>query len=91
MHEKIEKCPDLPPAVEPYWIAYGELSGSRGYTECIPISEIKAYCDFYGIIEDEQRSFLLRFSSALNAELLEYKERKAEQERKRTKTMGKLK
>jgi len=81
----------LPEVCEPFWNAYGELSGSRGYSECIPVSEVKAYCEFYGITDDWCRAFLMAFSAELNCELLEYKERQREIEQSRNKIGRKTK
>ena len=80
LHEKIDKAPDLPEMAQPFWNAYGDLSGSRGYSECIPVSEIKAYCDFYGIKDSWCRDFLLYFCTELNKELLDYKDAQRKRE-----------
>jgi hypothetical protein len=85
LHERIEKAPELPPVAEPFWLAYGYLSGSRGYSECIPVSEVKAYCEFYGIKDSWCRDFLLYFCSELNKELLDYKDVERKREESKTK------
>lgn len=87
VHKVIANAPELPDNLDFAWNVYNDLSGCRNECDCIPISEIKAYCEFYGIADPLIRSFLARIITGLNREMVEYKEEK----RKREERVGKLK
>ena len=87
LHKKIDNAPDLPEVLEPFWQAYGQLSGSRGYCDCVPVSEVLSWCQMFDIDNHDDRAFLLRFTTELNAELSEYKDVK----RKRDEALSKIK
>ena len=48
----------------------------------IPISEIKAYCDFYGIEKFSERKLFLRRMQILDRVYMEFMEQKIEASRK---------
>lgn len=87
VHKVIAKAPELPEYLDFAWSVYNDLSGCRNECDCIPISEIKAYCEFYGISDPLIRAFLVKIISGLNREMVEYKDEK----RKREERVGKLK
>jgi hypothetical protein len=49
----------------------------------IPISEVKAYCDFYGITEFGERKLFLRRMHMLDRAYLDFMEQKLEEQKKR--------
>lgn len=79
-------APELPDCLDFAWAVYQDLSGCRNECDCIPISEIKAYCEFYGLADPIIRAFLAKIIAGLNREMVDYKEEK----RKREERMGKL-
>lgn len=53
---------------------------SRNESGTVPVSEIKAYCEFYGIKDMEFRRTLLLFVNGMIEELLDYQDTKRKQE-----------
>jgi hypothetical protein len=82
LHQKLEKAPDLPEELSPFWQAYQELSGSRVMSEAIPISEINAYCQLYGIRRHDDISMMIAVINALCVELAEFNKIDSERKRK---------
>jgi len=87
LHNKILNAPDLPEVLEPYWFAYGQLTGSRDFSDCVPVSEVLSWCQMFDIQNHDDRAFLLKFTTELNAELCDYKE----VVRKREEALNKIK
>jgi len=54
------------------------------------MSEIKAYCDFYGVKDLQTRHFLVKIIAVLCDEMLQYKEEKRKREMAKA-NMGKPK
>lgn len=82
----ISEAPELPELLDFPYAVYQELSGCRNECDCIPISEIKAYCEFYEITDPIIKSFLVKIVTGLNQEAIGYKDEK----RKREELAGKL-
>lgn len=73
-----------------YRTAFIELTDSRPYTQSgsplpIPISEIRAYCEFFGIETLREKERLFRLVRAQDRAYIEYRHEQASKEGKKVK------
>lgn len=81
--------PTLPPHLWYYRDIYDEVAGSRHYSANgeplpIPISEIHAYCELFGVRGLESRETLLKMIRAMDRAFLDVIRKRREEESKKT-------
>lgn len=70
----LKNKPELDQFEQPFFEAFTILGNSRNWTMAgpshIPLTEIKAYCDFYGITDIDERFEFVKIIQRLDSEYL---------------------